>query len=1258
MIRVRNATGVAVGAGFLVGPTSAVTCAHVIADDGRAAAPPSGPLTVDFPLLGGDPVSASVVSWQPIAADGTGDVAVLDVEPPSGARPVPLSSADDVWGHRIRVCGFPAGFEDGRWLSGVLRAKQGTGWLQAEVAGVRSGFSGAPVWDEERAGVVGMLVARAGDGTAFVVPSADLGSWDDLPEPFRGLAAFEEEDEPFFHGREADVARLRRHVEDRSLVLVVGPSGSGKSSLVRAGLLPALRRDGVHISVARLGSSLPELPRDRRVLLFVDQFEEVVDEDPDLARVVLDRLAGALSRVVLTMRSDSLDHLLTASTARALDHAVMFVGPLDADGMRAAITEPVAAVGGIDFEDGLVDRIIADAGQEPGRLPLVEFALTELWRRRTGGRLTHQAYDEIGGVSGALTDYADRALWLPETRVRDVLTRLARPDGAGGFVRKRLDASDVDDQEVLETLVATRLVVVNDGTVELAHQALADRWERLRAWLAADHEFVAWRSDLDQRRAQWADAGRDRRSLLGGVALARALAWRARRELSAGERDFIDRSRVRQRREVWTWRAVTALVTVIALVAAGLWVRTEAQRREMGEQLRVSNARQLAQESLRLRENHPLKAVQLALVAWREYPRHPEAYRALFAQEQDHGFADHLLGPPEGRTAASGDGSVVAVSSNGPSRLVVRQAGRAWEVPTSDVIGHAVSPDGTTLAVVTTSGELQLWHIPDRVKRHTIPSDGVPHALRFDREGRYLTGSELVATTRPVKVIAWDSRTGEQVAALSYNGVYAVLQPDRRTLVGYEHQGGSTGPFHVITLDLITGQRRDYGRSTVLLGHGEAVAECVPDGIRIRVVATDETRTFPPRGRACGAPDPTPGAVDASGQFIDLEGEDDSGKRTYLHWPTGRTYTVRGQRRPVHGVIGALTADGGFTAILINDKATVHLHADRADPPQSPESPDDYPTVAVAPDGRSWAEATDTELRMVSTDGVQRTAASERITRLRFTPGGRHLLAASEHVLRVYSLPGLRLEHTVAPPYLPMRKLSFAVLSDDEVATLHDGSLTRWRLDTGQPVDRPLPLASAPERLAEVGEAGHLHPRPGHPHQVVLETPAGLEQWDVVGRRFLGRLPTPVSGVRGGFVHNPDGVRIAAVKAGPGGVEVWQEDWKFSELSERVRTLIGFHGAALVVEVDAGVQVWLGNQLIGEIAVEERIRHFRLDGATLHYVTNGDRGDGRYIRELSSLRLDPEAIVAHLCGMADREFTPEELLDLPAGVSRDRPCAR
>lgn len=469
---------------------------------------PGGQLELDFPLLGGRPrARAEVVSWR---RDGA-DVALLRLDTVvEGARPVPLVDGTGVWGHPFRVLGYPAGADHGVWASGTLRAGQGSGWLQIEAQApgprIAEGFSGAPVWDGTQDGVVGMMVAaHRGEPTAYLVPSADLADERTLRPrcPFKGLAAFMEDDAEFFHGRDSEITRVGAAVLRRPVTLMAGPSGCGKSSLVRAGVLPRLRAEGMGVSelrpvpgaravtvlaraltavlepgiseVERLtkaeelaglmetGDDVPAelcgriLARGEGVghVLFVDQLEEYAGADPAAARDLLTLLAAlagndgaAMLRVVATVRPDSLGVLVTPGTSDLVSEAVEFLAPLAAEDLQRAVTAPVDAVPGLWFEPGLPERIVADAGDEPGRMPLVQFALTELWRRRTRSMLTHAAYDDLGGVAGALVGYADDALAVltkaQQDCARRLFVQLARPgDGDASFARRPTRAADL-----------------------------------------------------------------------------------------------------------------------------------------------------------------------------------------------------------------------------------------------------------------------------------------------------------------------------------------------------------------------------------------------------------------------------------------------------------------------------------------------------------------------------------------------------------------------------------------------------------------------------------------------------------------------------------------------------------------------------------------------------------------------------------------------------------------------------------------------
>jgi hypothetical protein len=265
IVRIRAANGRTVGAGFLVTEKQVLTCAHVVAQalglPDNAPEAPKGEVLLDFPLVAPEQrLTARVVCWQPARPDGSGDVAGLELmdDPPAGTSPIRLVKAEEPWGHPFRAFGFPAGFDNGVWASGRMLGREATGWLQIEDVKqtgyfVAPGFSGGPVWDETLDGVVGMTVAadtRQGVRAAFIIPTdrlvaawPALATWAIPPCPYRGLLAFREQDAPFFFGREAFTERLVETVEGHALtVAVVGPSGSGKSSVVFAGLLPRLRQ--------------------------------------------------------------------------------------------------------------------------------------------------------------------------------------------------------------------------------------------------------------------------------------------------------------------------------------------------------------------------------------------------------------------------------------------------------------------------------------------------------------------------------------------------------------------------------------------------------------------------------------------------------------------------------------------------------------------------------------------------------------------------------------------------------------------------------------------------------------------------------------------------------------------------------------------------------------------------------------------------------------------------------------------------------
>ncbi|MFE5894859.1 trypsin-like peptidase domain-containing protein [Streptomyces sp. NPDC056462] len=593
-----GADGQVVGCGFLIAERTLCTCSHVVASalgtDERAPAGPPLPVMVDFPLLtpSSARVRATVFQWRPVTSDGGGDIALLNLEKAvEGTIPVRFAGGTAVWDHAFRVLGFPSRTDDhGVWVDGRLRAPVGKGWTSMEARPapgrppIGRGYSGGPVWDTDQGGVVGMTVAAetgTGATTAYLIPAALLLGLDPSlrPSPFRGLEPFREQDAGLFFARREDSERIARAVQRQPFVPVAGASGVGKSSLVRAGVLPLLRAAGYSVTdfvgqpgaepvgtlLAALRHQFPEarLPGELGVRLapqtvvligarildhcgpaghvvVLDQFEETVGAEPVHARDLLDTLLimatarhpeGRHFRVLTTLRSASLEDLAAEGGAERLSVTVQMVAPMTPSQLGEIVRRPLEAVPGVDFETGLADRIVTAAGSGPGALPLVEFALARLWENRQHGRLTHAAYCELGGVEGALAAYADQQLaevckgpdGPGEAAARQLFEQLTLPDGEQGYARVARAYAVLPShlRVAAQVLAATRLLVIGRDsagreTVALAHESLVWQWPRLRAWLDESRAFRAWQERLRLRLRDWEDGGRHPDLLLRG----------------------------------------------------------------------------------------------------------------------------------------------------------------------------------------------------------------------------------------------------------------------------------------------------------------------------------------------------------------------------------------------------------------------------------------------------------------------------------------------------------------------------------------------------------------------------------------------------------------------------------------------------------------------------------------------------------------------------------------------------------------------
>ncbi len=661
IIRILKPDGSTAGTGFVVTHDGLIaTCAHVVQYAGAGS---GDTVRLVFHSTGEEREAIVEPEWW--RAPDAEDVAILRLEGPlpDGVVPLPLGSSGGTSSHSFKTFGFPvAKLVEGMWGYGTLgdlTTEVGYPVLQlTDTTEVTPGFSGAPILDTVTRRVVGMVTAITAPDqygrlteTAFITPTETLQAVCPVLQvsdvcPYRSLDAFTEDDVEFFFGRERVVQRLVESLrQEPRFLAVLGPSGSGKSSLVQAGLIPQLRKGAVPGSdcwgvivvrpadqpfsqleaeglpdaseglVKAVQAWLDQHPEQTRLVLAIDQFEELLVTCPQSLRQVFvtqltELLEAALPvTVVLTMRDDFYSRFAQDAPALLawLERRLVNVPPtLEHDELQAIVEEPARAVG-LVFETGLVDVILEDVLESvPGRggqvgrstvLPLLEFALTQLWERRQDGVLTYEAYDAIGGVTGGLTQWADRAYYglakeeqrlarrvltdlvhlgdesqgLPDSRRRRPIGTLSRDKGereaVHGVVQRLADA---------RLLATGRDLQSGQETAELIHDTLLREWGLLQEWLREDRRFLAWRQVLEGGVRAWVESApddvacRDATRLLRYDEMDEALRWLSEREndLGTDEKAFIRKSETLRKRQLLR----KAILTFASAVFQGIFV--------------------------------------------------------------------------------------------------------------------------------------------------------------------------------------------------------------------------------------------------------------------------------------------------------------------------------------------------------------------------------------------------------------------------------------------------------------------------------------------------------------------------------------------------------------------------------------------------------------------------------------------------------------------------------------------------------------
>ena len=392
--------------------------------------------------------------------------------------------------------------------------------------------------------------------------------------PYKGLAAFEVGDAAVFFGRERLVAELVARLPGASLLGIVGPSGSGKSSVMRAGLVAAIGAGVLPGSeawtraVIRPGEH-PALP-ERSAVLAIDQFEELFTvcrderERATFVAALLDR-ARHDTIVLVAVRADFYGECARyPELSRLLGANHVLVGPMRPHELRRAVELP-ARRAGVAIEPGLADALVADVERQAGALPLLSTALFELWDEG----LTLDAYERTGGVDGAVARLAEAAYGRLDDNGRAEARRILLRLAGEGDVRTRVPLAELGDGAVLSALARDRLVTVGDGEAEVAHEALLREWPRLRTWLEEDAEGRRLHRHLTHAARDWDGEPNE---LYRGPRLAAALEWADAHgpDLSARERSFLTAGRTASGRAQRRLRLVlggVATLLVLALIA-------------------------------------------------------------------------------------------------------------------------------------------------------------------------------------------------------------------------------------------------------------------------------------------------------------------------------------------------------------------------------------------------------------------------------------------------------------------------------------------------------------------------------------------------------------------------------------------------------------------------------------------------------------------------------------------------------------------
>jgi WD40 repeat protein/DNA-binding SARP family transcriptional activator len=620
--------------------------------------------------------------------------------------------------------------------------------------------------------------------------------------PFKGLQYFDETDADLFFGREALVSHLvdqlqsRKKIKGKSFLAIIGASGSGKSSLVRAGLIPALKRGGMSLlahvitptehPLESLSFSLENNKASKRpLLLFVDQFEELFtlcqseSERQSFINKLLHAAQGGSASVIIALRADFYAACAPYENLRKiLSQNQEYIGPMNAGELRRAIEEP-ARINGWLFEPGLTDLLLREIGAdgdrspEPGALPLLSHALLETWRRRSGRMLTLAGYAESGKIHEAIAKTAEAvfARFSPQEQsiARNIFLRLTELGEGTQETRRRVLLSEIippasllskATETVLKMLSDARLIITTEATAEVAHEALIREWDRLHEWLIENREGLRLHRHITESARDWERQGRDKESMYRGTRLAQALEWADSHsnDLNLLEREFLETSNALAKQETAEREAQRQR----ELEAARRLAESERQRAE--QQTRTT-------QQLRTRAIYVsaafIAAVILAIIAFFLEQKAVRKTEIAISNELATASISNLNVDPELSILLALQ--AVATSNTTGAEDALHRAVQASRIKytltghTDEVYELEFSPDGTKLASASLDRTAKVWDTASGKELFTLKGHGDQILqIRFSPNGKSLATASRDGTAK-----IWDVATGQTLMTLS-----------------------------------------------------------------------------------------------------------------------------------------------------------------------------------------------------------------------------------------------------------------------------------------------------------------------------------------------------------------------------------------------------------------------------------------------------------------------------------------------------------